>query len=216
MKVRSARFGRVAFAAAGALLIIAPVALWAQSDQDRRRAVGNWLVEDVADQEDGIRRVHVRREEGDYSIDYHMWLRAGPTVIESHGFAVDRLNCARGMEETTEGEDATPADPAAVRARLVAYLEECEAPAAEVAALLEGYERAFALARTWADERLAENAYTPADDEMAMDMNMSEDAMDMGVTDANATDMGMDMDMNMDMTTDMNATVMENAAIDPQ
>ena len=203
--MKSNGFGRTAIAAAGALLVVAPVALWAQSENDRRRAVGDWLVEDVADQEDGIRTVHLRREEGDYNIDYHMWLRAGPTVIESHGFAVDRLNCARGMEETTEGQDATPVDAAAVRGRLVAYLEECEAPAAEVAALLDGYERAFRLARAWADERLAENAYRPSDDEMAMDMNMSDDAMDMGGSvSENAMDMSMDVDMN--VTTDMNAT----------
>lgn len=192
-------------AAAAGLLLLVPVGLLAQSEDDRRRAVGDWLIEDVSDQDGRV--IHLTREEGDYRIKYDIWLRPGETTPGAHGFEVDRLNCAQGMSESTGGPDDTPIEVAPIRARLVEYLERCDAPASEIAGLLQGYERAFAVARSWADERLAQlsdeasAASAAYENDMMLDMNATDMAMDMNATtDTNtATDMS-DMsyaDMNM-------------------
>jgi len=169
---------RAAWTAVAILIVAAPVALWAQSDgSDRRRAVDDWLVEDVS--EDTSRAVHIRREEGDYSIDYHLWLEPGSDRIGAQGFLIGRLNCARGGEESVDGS----LDAAAVRRRIEEYLDGCEAPPQDVAALLQGYDGAFELARQWANERLPEMASMAASSDMDMSMDMN---MDMGSAYENA------------------------------
>jgi hypothetical protein len=203
-------FGRLCLAASAAILIVAPVALSAQSD-DRRRAVGNWLVEDVGDG-DGGRAVRMTREDGDYSIDYHVSFAPGAADHPSQGFMVWRLTCGQGGGESLDGASAGQAR--VIRGRLVDYLERCDAPANERESLLRDFDRAFALLAEWAGEArtavaagdsleaaadamdAADNAFAAAANDMAMDyaadMNMS--------TDMNAaTDMDMDMDMDMNM-----------------
>ena len=78
--------------------------LSAQSD-DRRRAVGDWLVEDVGDDEGG-RTVRMTREDGDYSLDYHMNISPGAADFASQGFMVWRLTCGQGGEESLDGGPA--------------------------------------------------------------------------------------------------------------
>lgn len=178
--------GRAAWAALGLGAMLLPAVLWAQSDEsDRRRAVGDWLVEDVA--EDMGRAVHLRRDEGDYSIDYHLWLDPGMSRLGAQGFLIGRLNCARGGEESI---DSDAIDAAATRRRIEEYLAGCEAPPEEVAALLQDYDRAFQLARLWAQERLPEmanadvQAEAAADNAMMAAGNLAE--MDMGSAYENA------------------------------
>ena len=213
MKFSKAGVGRAAVAAG--LLLLVPVGLLAQSDGERRRAVGDWLVEDAYEQDGRV--IRLTREEGDYRIRYDIILRYGETAPSSHGFEVDRLNCAQGMSESTGGNDDTPVQAAPIRARLVEYLERCDAPSADVANLLQGFERAFALARSWTDERLAETspetnaaAYT---DDMALDMNATDMAMDMGATaDMNATYSETNMEKCGCESDDLTMNAMDDAA----
>jgi len=200
---------RAAWTAFALLAVAAPVALWAQSDgSERRRAVGDWMVEDVA--EDTSRAVHIRREEGDYSIDYHLWLEPGSDRVSAHGFLIGRLNCARGGEESVAGS----IDAAAVRRRIEEYLGGCDAPPQDVAALLQGYDRAFELAHQWADERAAEMANMDSTAaEMAADNAMMA-ASNVAETDANAAEATLSMDAG---SADENATVTDtNTIADPQ
>src|SRR5688572_7752202 len=106
MQIR-AGFGRIALAAGAAILVLLPAALPAQSD-DRRRALGDWLVEDVDDEFAG-RSVRLTREAGDYLLDYHMSVRPGASRVEVHGFMIVRLNCGQGGDESIDG----PAEPEA-------------------------------------------------------------------------------------------------------
>src|SRR5688500_7210716 len=101
MTSRRFGFGHVCLVASAAILVVAPVALSAQSD-DRRRAVGDWLVEDVGDDEGG-RTLRMTREDGDYSLDYHMNLSPGAADFASQGFMVWRLTCGQGGEESLDG-----------------------------------------------------------------------------------------------------------------
>jgi hypothetical protein len=195
-------FGRVALAVAGGVLILAPMALSAQSD-DRRRAVGDWLVEDVAD-EVGGRVLRMEREAGDYHLLYHLSLPYEATRYQSQGFLVWRLNCGQGGEESLPGGVAG-AQAAAVRARLATYLERCETPAGDAADLLRDFDRAFALLAEWgalgevgaanmaemeaAAEAMVDAAANTSDGYGADDMN---------------TDMSMDVEFG--ETTDMNVT----------
>lgn len=184
MKLGPLGSGRLALAAIFIFLGLAPVALSAQSE-DRRRAVSDWLVEDVAD-EDG-RTIRIGREVGDYSLDFHMRLRQGAHDVYAEGYLVGRLSCSRGEEESIAARAATYAQQ--VRAHLVESLARCEAPPHEVEALLQGFDRAFRLANAWADERVAELASATASraadkDNANAEMNMSD--MNMGAMDMNS------------------------------
>ncbi len=213
MKLRRIGFGRLCLAASAAILVIAPVALSAQSD-DRRRAVGDWLVEDVGDGSGG-RTLRIMREEGDFSLDYHMNISPGADDFASQGFMVWRLNCGQGGEESLDG-GVSRVEARAIRARLAEYLGRCETPAPQSEALLRDFDRAFALLTEWAPEArasaLADSGMAAGDNDMAMadyiegtDMNMDM-GMDMNATytDAYAYENMTDMSMDMNMTTDMN------------
>ncbi len=210
MTFRRRGFGRLCLAASAAMLIVVPVALSAQSD-DRRRAVGDWLVEDVGDDEGG-RTVRMTREDGDYSLDYHMNISPGAADFASQGFMVWRLTCGQGGEESLDGGHSGVAAPA-TRARIADYLARCETPRRDAEALLRDFDRAFALLTEWAATApdlmavgnaveaaaaAAENAAMSAehgdggDVDMTMDMNATD--MDMGATDMNMTDWNMSED----------------------
>jgi hypothetical protein len=181
------------------MLVVVPVALSAQSD-DRRRAVGDWLVEDAFDDAGG-RTLRMVREDGDYSLDYHMNMSPTAGNFESQGFMVWRLTCGQGGEESLDGGPAA-VQARAVRARIADYLARCETPAAEAQALLGEFARAFAVLAEW-------SATVP--DSMMAAGNAIEAAAAAAENAAMTTDMDAYMDMNatdMDMTMDMNATDM--------
>ena len=200
-------FARLCLAASAAVLVVAPVALSAQSD-DRRRAVGDWLVEDVGDDEGG-RTLRMTREDGDYSLDYHLNFATG---YASQGFMVWRLTCGQGGEESLDG-GIESLDARTTRARLVQYLDRCTTPAGERDFMLRDFDRAFALLTEWAatapDLMAAGNALdaaanaidaagaaieNAADMDMDMDMDMNATVMDMDATDMNMTDWNMSED----------------------
>ena len=178
--------------AAGALASAQPFA----EVEDRRRAVGDWLVEHVGE-EDGGRLVRMIRESGDYSVDYRIafWRgNAGPV----RGGSVLRLNgMCGGFESRPDPAADVPADE--VRAELARHLASCGVGDEEAASTLEGLERAYALVSAWAGEAAAataaeaaavaeygadpmadENMAMPADDNMVIDMNMTADANETG------------------------------------
>ena len=164
--------------------------------EDRRRALGDWLVEHVGE-EDGGRIVRLTREADDYRVEYHFafWRgNAGPV----RGGSVFRLNAMCGAMESRPDAAAEP--PAAqVRAELADHLDRCGIAPADAAAALGGFERAYALASAWAEEAAAATAAEAAaiadygadmiaDENMVMDMDA---AVDMNATvDANMTGAG--------------------------
>lgn len=174
----SPRPRRLALAAVSLAGMAGAVIALAQPDgaRDRRRAVGDWLVEDVAE-DDGGRIVRMTRTADDYSLEYHASFWRGNSA-PARGASAQRLNCMRGGEE---GGDDRARDPRApeLRARLAGYLAECEIPPGEVDAALEGFERAFALASVWAREAAAATAAEAAaiaDYGAEANINMSMDA----------------------------------------
>ena len=200
-------FGRLCLAASAAILVAVPVALSAQSD-DRRRAVGDWLVEDVRD-EDGGRTLRLLHEDGDYSLDYHVSFTPGAASYPSQGFMVWRLNCGQGGEESLDG-GLDSLEARTIRGRLVQYLDRCTAPAAERDAMLRDFDRAFALLAEWAPESqaaaLAEEGMDAAGNAIDMAGEIVENMADMALDETMSTDMNMAMDMDM---TDMNAAYMD-------
>jgi hypothetical protein len=136
----------LAAATAGAALVAAQPF---DPPPDRRRAVGDWLVEHVAE-EDGGRIVRMTREGEGFQLVYrtshwrgnHHPYRSGE--ISWHG-------CSRGGEESEA--EALPAP--AVRALLTDWLGQCDASPGEARALLEGFERAFALSVAWNEDAQA-------------------------------------------------------------
>ena len=220
MKLRRRTFAVAAVVSAmlGGAAIVAAQPGWETSE--RRRAVGDWLVEDVVDPGHGW-DVSLRREAEEYSLSYLIRLNAlqGGSPVEI--FEVVHLNCGQGGGAPIEGGRPF-GDRNRVRAQLVEYLVRCELPPEEAEAALEDFERAFALAAGWAEARAAEMAANQAagssDGEMSSDMHSAE-SMDMAI-DMNATDMGVMTDTNftadMDMSMDTNMTDMNgSAAPDP-
>jgi hypothetical protein len=185
MNVR--RIGLAAFAASTGLLILAPMASSAQ-DEERRRAVGDWLVEDVFD-DNGGRILRMTRESGDYRLDYHLNLGGGLPEDLSQGFLVWRLNCGQGGEESLGG-GTSGIEAAAVRRRLTDYLARCDTPESEAADLMRDFDRGFSLLSEWRAEAEAvwgdvENAAAAAEAAAdSMELNMTDD---MGMTDMNST-----------------------------
>ncbi|MGZ8282001.1 MAG: hypothetical protein ACXWUN_03480 [Allosphingosinicella sp.] len=206
----------VALLGAGAMLAAQPA-----GEEGRRRAVGDWLVEEDFE-DDGSVAIGISRVHDDDSVAYHLTVPGAGGALPSHDYLVIRLNCGQGEGEALESD--RPEAPA-VRARIADYLGRCEASPEEIAAVLTGFERAHSVAAGWADERAA------AIGEMAMDMNMdmgSDMSMDMGTMDMNATtDMNATMDMGehgnsiepMEMTADELSDMgdaYENAATEPK
>lgn len=130
----------LAAATAGAALIAAQPF---DPPPDRRRAVGDWLVEHVAE-EDGGRIVRMTREGDGFQLSYHSSHWRG-NHHPYRGGEISWHGCSSGGEE---GEaEALPA--AAVRGLLTRWLAECDASPGEARALLDGFELAFALTVEW-------------------------------------------------------------------
>lgn len=171
---------------------------------ERRRAVSDWLVEDVMDPGHGW-SVGMSREADEYSLGYYIHLNAleAPPV---ELYQVVRLSCGRSSGASIG--DRAYGDRDQVRAQLVGYLVECEMTPEAAEEAVQGFERAFALTAEWADERAAEMAASRAaaasEGEMNTDMGAMDVAIDMNAPDMNMTDMDMMTDMNASM--DMNWT----------
>jgi len=183
--------------AAGALASAQPFA----APEDRRRAVGDWLVEHVGE-EDGGRLVRMIREGEDYSVDYRIafWRgNAGPV----RGGSVLRLNgMCGGFESRPDPAADVPADE--VRAELARHLASCGVGDEAAASTLEGLERAYALVSAWAGEAAALTAGEAgavvgygADMGVGENMSLDADITDMNHggepeagTDLNATEAG--------------------------
>ena len=162
---------------------------------ERRRAVGDWLVEDAADPGHGW-EVSLQREADEYMIHYQILLNAlqAPTV---ENYEILYLDCDRHGDEGIEsgrpyGEHDKVSD------RVVETLVSCAMPREAAEEAVQGFERAYALATRWADEREAEMAAERAagggEGEMSTEINVAE-SMDMAV-DMNSGDMGVALDMN--------------------
>lgn len=153
--------------------------------EDRRRAVGDWLVEHVGE-EDGGRLVRMTREGEDHNIEYRIGFwhgNPGPVL----GGTVMRFNGLCGdYESPADGRVATAA---AVRAELAAQLAQCGVADAAAAATLEGFERAYALVAAWAGEaEAASAAHGQAIADYGNDMIIDADMSGMESADMNATD----------------------------
>ena len=213
----SSRRYKLALAAASATALLGGATLLAAQPSwetgERRRAVSDWLVEDVMDPGHGW-SVGMSREADEYSLGYYIHLNAleAPPV---ELYQVVRLSCGRSSGASIG--DRAYGDRDQVRAQLVGYLVECEMTPEEAEEAVQGFERAFALTAEWADERAAEMAASRA--AAASEGEMSADMGAMEAIDINAPDMNMtEMDMNaadMDMMTDMNATMDMNWTGDP-
>lgn len=163
--------------------------------EDRRRAVGDWLVEHVAEDDGGL-VVRMSREGDDYRLEYREAFWRG-NYGPARGFQAARLNCARGGE--AGGPDEAPQLAAGeVRRRFADDLAECGASPQEVDAALRGLEGAYALASDWAEEAAAA---TRAEAEAIADFGNDMMADD---------NMAMDFDGN--MTVDTNMTMDEGPA----
>ena len=123
----TSRWGSAALAA---LMLVAGLGgatlLFAQpSTEDRRRAVADWLVEDVAE-DDGTRVVRMTRELGDSRLEYSLAFphgAAGP----ARGLSAEHLGCGGGGGiGIASVADEAPAP--SVRSELGRYLARCEVP----------------------------------------------------------------------------------------
>lgn len=160
---------------------------------ERRRAVGDWLVEDAADPGHGW-EVSLQREADEYMIHYQILLNGlGAPRVE--GYEVLYLDCDRHGGEGIESGRPERDRP---RDQMVDTLVSCAMPREAAEAAVQGFERAYALADRWADEREVEmaayQAAAAAEEEMSIDMNAA-DSMDMAV-DMNATEMNWTADVD--------------------
>jgi hypothetical protein len=176
--------------------------------EDRRRAVGDWLVEHVGE-EDGGRLVRMTREGDDHNIEYRIGFwhdNPGPVL----GGTVMRFNgMCGGYESPSDGRIAAAA---AVRAELAGHLAQCGVSAEAAAATLQGFERAYALVAAWAEEAEAASAahgQAIADygNDMITDADMTGvEWVDMNATDASMTDTNYTADPEPEPATDLEAT----------
>ena len=141
----------VAAIAGGGVLFAQPFA----AVEDRRRAVGDWLVEHVGE-EDGGRLVRMTREGDDHVIEYRVgFWRGNPGPVR--GGTVMRLNgMCGGYQSPPDPGAAAPA--ATIRAELAGHLAQCGVTGEAAAATLEGFERAYALVSAWAEDAAAATA----------------------------------------------------------
>lgn len=124
---------------------------------DRRRAVGDWLVEHVGE-EDGGRIVRMSREGEGFELSHRSAHWRG-NRHPYRGGSVRWHGCSRGGEEG-QADALTAAE---VRALLSDWLAECDASPGEAGALLDGFERAFALTVEWnGDAQMATEAEVQA------------------------------------------------------
>jgi hypothetical protein len=119
---------------------------------NRHRAVAGWIVEDEAE-EDGGRVVELRRETGGIHIRYtSVFWHGNDGRIQSA--LVERSDCTNGEEI---GRHVVP-EARALRAIFAQALADCAVPPRRVAALLAGFEPAYALTLAWSHAAAAATA----------------------------------------------------------
>jgi hypothetical protein len=177
-------------AALGAALLTAAagfsvLAAQTEDNGDRRRALGGWLVEDVAD--DGGRAVRVSHAVGDVRVGYEFWLPAEANRI-ALGAVVEHFNCGVQGGAVERPDISLPVDQA--RTEIAQGLATCEVAAEDQRSPLVGFEQAYALAWSWLQEERANAAsgtmISGAEEVNAMDVNLS---VDDDATDASNTGM---------------------------
>ena len=163
--------GLISAALAGAAMVSAQTA---DERVERRRAVGGWLVEYVAESDGGL-VVRMSRDGGDYRLDYHEVFWRG-NYGAARSVSARRRDCGGGGEES--GAEAAPTITAAeLRRRFTGQLADCGAEAPEIAAALANLEQAFEIASIWtavADATTEAEAAAIAaygEDDAAMDAN---------------------------------------------
>ena len=126
--------------------------------ENRRRAMNDWLVE-TYDEEEMSRAVRLSRIGDDFLISYEVsFWHGNPGPFYSANVGGDMRVCGDEAWRRDDNGDhwRAEADPIAagrdLRARLVGYFEACDATPGEIAAALEGFDPAFALAAAWAEE----------------------------------------------------------------
>lgn len=113
---------------------------------DQRRRVAGWAVEH-AGEEDGGRVVRLTRERRGIRLEYNAVFWRGNYGIYMHSSA-QRPGLACGSDHwQQEWGTSLPAGP--VRTRLAFHLAECGTPREQIAAALQGFEEAYALAAQW-------------------------------------------------------------------
>ena len=163
---------------------------------DQRRAVGDWLVEHVGE-DDGGRLVRMTREGDDHNVEYRIGFWHGnPGPVR--GGTVMRMNSMCGEYESPAESGPAAPPPTAVRGELVDRLARCGVSDEAAAATLQGFERAYALLSAWAEEAAA---VTSAEAQAIADYG-AETAMDV-MHDPNMVIENMNLDAE---PTDMNAT----------
>jgi len=145
---------------------------------ERRRTVGDWLVEYVAENDGGL-VVRMSREGGGFRLRYHeaFWRgNYGPARSVTTALG----DCGGGGEES--GVDASPTlEAAELRRRFAEHLATCGAEGREIAAALAYLEQAFAIASIWvAEAEATTDAEATAiaaygEDNMAMEVNAAEE-----------------------------------------
>ncbi len=195
----------LALGVAGTAIVSAQSAVTA----NRSETVNGWRVEDVgtdsADDPTG-RLIRMTREIGPHRIEYEIEISGGGSRWGNARFGAGTNHDGRSCWKS--GSAAAETGPPAARAGRVRTVlarelgqveRQCGSAPGETAALLEGFEGAFALLSSWHAGRLAEADAAAAADSAAM---------------GNAAYDDMGMDMNMDMGMDASADM--NAAMDPE
>jgi len=157
--------------ASGAMVSAQP----ADERVDRRRAVGDWLIEYVAESDGGL-VVRMSRDGDGYRLKYHeaFWRgNYGPV----RDISTERRDCGGGGEESGAGADPT-LEAGELRRRFTDQLADCGAGEPEIAAALEDLEQAFEIASGWAAEAAATTAAEAAaiaayGEDMSADTNVA-------------------------------------------
>lgn len=122
---------------------------------ERRRAVGGWLVEYVAESDGGL-VVRMGRDGEGYRLHYHEVFWRG-NYGPARSVASRWRDCGGGGEES--GEDAAPMlEGGELRRRFAAQLAQCGADGPQIRTALRDLERAFAIASAWTAEAAAATA----------------------------------------------------------
>jgi len=143
---------RLALAAAllGGTSGLSALSAQAGANGDRHRTVGNWTIEDVA--EEGGRTVRLGRDVEDVHVGYEFWIPRETDRIARIG-DVRRLTCSHGGGETVRIDAG--AAPEAARSDPIEGLAHCSVPASSHGPILDGLEGAYAAAWEWVVEERA-------------------------------------------------------------
>lgn len=202
LRILSALVAGIVLAPGGIATVVAQP--FPPQPEDQRRAVGDWLVEHMAES-DGGRIVRMTRVHNDQVLEYHVAFWRGNGGPVSH-VSVERAGqgCGGGdwrrdsRSDIWRAEDDVPGVTRTVRASFASALAECGAAREEVSAALAGFEPAFRLAADWTEVgRLATLAEIEAIENYGRDTNAADENMaaiaeaeaDLNETDAMMTDM---------------------------